>query len=222
MIKRSLSEKVRRMGAVFDASQVAVNFGDPAGERATAARLGLVDLSFAPRWGFKGPASVAALEAASLSKPAGSNLCVQSTRGPIVASLSPTEFFVAWNGIADEASEEALKRQIASFGEECYFVDHFHGMFCFALLGSMRERLYQRCCAVDLSRQNASIGRVLQTRVHHVDAIILRCVSDGGRDYDLLFGDIATATHVWERLMETISEIGGAAVGFDAFRAVLA
>ncbi|MGE0797161.1 MAG: hypothetical protein AB7G13_24320 [Lautropia sp.] len=215
---RALRNEHLRLGAVFapaPADEAVLHYDRPELEPGHIADLALVDLTFAPRWGIKGPDAPIALRATGLECPPASNRCVSSPGGATVAALSATEYIAVWDRAVPDSREPELRRALTGTAQECYFVDHFEGMFCFAITGARREQLYRGCCAVDLSDRASPAGHVVQTRLHHTGVVILRRAT-GTLALDLILGDISMATYTWHNLSACLAEAGGSIAGIGA------
>lgn len=221
--RRLLNDLHARAGAVFaahgDDHRIA-SFGDAAAEADALARLSIVDLSHRRRIGIKGPGSRGWLQARGIGPLPEPNRCRSTTGGMMVAALSSSEFLLSDETMGNGDGCAALARGEITDADECYFVEHYDALFCFALTGDELPALYGRCCAVDLRSAKAPPGTVFQTRFHHLNVILARGKVDA-LPVDLLFGDSASATQAWSLLAAGIGRHGGRPAGTDALRTLL-
>jgi sarcosine oxidase gamma subunit len=175
-------------------------------------KLRLLELSGLARLGVKGPRAQAFLHSVGVDTPAAPNHVVLGASGLLVAALSKSEFFLSDVPGASSSKIADVREAVAGTPEGSFLVEHGEALYCFGLAGALRYDLYARLCSLDFGNPAAASGRVLQTKLAHLSAIVLRC--GGAADsYDLIFGDVSLATYMWRMLCETVNQLGGDAVG---------
>ncbi len=201
---------------------VAWHFGDPAGEAETARRLGLADLSPLPRFGVKGVGTADWLAAQGIDVPAESNQAVGQANGVLAARLAPAELLLLGDLFGDAAPLDALA---AAWRAEPtpperprgFLVPRQHSHFWFLLSGDSAAGMFAKICGVDLRPGKFANGRIAQTSIARMNAVVIRDDRGGVLAYHLL-GDSASAEYLWDCLNDAMAEFDGAPVGLAAVR----
>ncbi len=177
--------------------------------------LNLIDLSVLPRWGLKGRGSLVWLEQLGAQMPAADNLAIVQRDGSIVVRLSPGEALV----LAPFRGECALAEKINSLPADgsgaCYPAPRRDSHCWFAVTGRRTSDMFAKLCAVDLSQDRFSNGRVAQTSVARLSAIVIRHDLNGSLAFSIL-ADSASAEYLWDCLLDAITEFAGVVCGIDA------
>lgn len=219
-----VARKLAAAGAAFEAcgeAAVAQDFGDAAGERDTAATLGLADLSPLARAGFKGAGTVAWLEAQGVTVPAESNRAARQAGGALAVRLAPAEVLIL--GDKNDAGEGLPGRLERAWAGESlpperprgYPVPRRDSHAWFLVTGERAAAMFAKLCAVDLRPDRFPDLAVAQTSVARLSAIVVRCDRESGPAFHLL-ADSASAEYLWDCLVDAMAEFGGQPVGLAA------
>lgn len=221
--------KLLKCDASFESlgdAAVAMDFGDPAGEGETARRLGLLDLSPLPRLGVKGAGTADWLAGQGVEVPAESNQAVRQKSGVLAARLAPAELLLlgdlSGDGTGDPGPLDALA---AAWRAEPtppqqprgYLLPRRHSHVWFLVSGESSARMFAKICGVDLRPGRFADGRIAQTSLARMNAVVIRDDRGGVLVYHLL-GDSASADYLWDCLIDAMAEFGGGPVGLAAVR----
>jgi sarcosine oxidase, subunit gamma len=199
---------------------VAVDYGDPAAERAALASLALIDLSPLPRVGFKGPGTPEWLagEGVRLPEP---NLALRQEDGTLAARLAAREALLLpplAGGEADptvrlEAGWRKARRNRP--GEPLsYPVPRADSHAWFLVTGSHAPAMFAKICGVDLRPDRFAPLRVAQTQAMRLSVVVIR--DYGGLPAWHLLLDSASAEYAWDCLLDAMAEFGGKPAGLAA------
>lgn len=220
-VYRQLVEAGARFAEIAGAA-VALDYGDPEGETEAARRLGLADLSPLPRCGFKGRGAAEWLAARGLVVPDESNRALRQEDGSNVLRLSPNEVLVlgSLSGGAGPVArlEPAWAAEPPATTPRGFPVPRAETHARFRVAGDRAAELFAKLCAVDLRPAKFAHGRIAQTHVAQLSAIVLRDDRGGRLAYDLL-ADSASAVYFWTVLCDAMAEFDGRPVGLSALRA---
>ena len=172
----------------------------------------LLELSTSARLGVKGPGSLALLRAVGVDAAVAPNHVVRHDQGTLVAALSRSEFLLCEVPGASSTTLPRVRAALADDPANAYGVEHAQALYCFGVVGAMRDDVYARLCSIDFASPEAGPGRVLQTKLAHLNTIILRC-GDSAASWDMLLGDVSYATFMWRTLLEIVRRLGGDALG---------
>jgi sarcosine oxidase subunit gamma len=217
--------KLVKRGANFETlgdAAVARDFGDPAGEAETARRLGLADLSPLPRLGVKGPGTVDWLAGQGIRIPAESNQAERQASGVLAARLAPAELLLLGDLSGNSAPLDALAaawraESVPPEQPRGYLLPRRHSHFWFLLSGDCTAGMFAKICAVDLRPGKFANGRIAQTSIARMNAIVIRDDRGGHLAYHLL-GDSASAEYLWDCVLDAMAEFDGAPGGLSAVR----
>ena len=227
-VYRKLLEQKASFMALVDAA-VAEHFGDPAGERETARRLGLADLSPLPRLGVKGAGTADWLAGQGIEVPGESNRAVRQASGVLAARLAPAELLLladlAGNPPGDPAPIEAVEAAwraephspVPPSRLRGYLLPRRHSHFWFLVSGERAPAMFAKVCGVDLRPGKFADGRIAQTSLARMNAVVIRDDRGGCLAFHLL-GDSASATYLWDCLVDAMAEFDAAPVGLAAVR----
>ena len=205
---------------------VALDFGDAKAEIKAAKTLGLADLSVLPRTGFKGAGTADWLAAQGVAVPENSNCAARQDGGALAARLAPGELLI----LDDESGEGALVAKLnGAWSAETrppetprgFPVPRQDSHAWFMVTGEKAAAMFAKICAVDLRPQVFADLQIAQTSVARLSAVIIRNDRGGTPAFHLLF-DSASATYLWDVLIDAMEEFGGRPVGLDALRGLAA
>ena len=208
--------------AQVNGGAVALDFGDAKAETEAAKTLGLADLSVLPRTGFKGEGTADWLAAQGVEVPAESNRTTRQDGGALAARLAPGELLI----LDDESGEGALVEKLnAAWWAEPrppetprgFPVPRQDSHAWLLVTGEKAAETFAKLCAVDLRPHKFEDLRIAQTSVARLSAVIVRNDRGGTLAYHLLF-DSASATYLWDVLIDAMEEFGGRPIGLDAVR----
>ena len=215
--------------ATFEAlgdSAVATDFGDPAGEQEAARRLGLADLSPLPRLGLKGAGTADWLAGQGIDVPGDSNQAVRQASGVLAARLAPSELLLLGGLSGDATPLDDIQAAwqggtLPPDPPRGYLLPRSHSHFWFLLSGAHTAVMFSRLCGVDLRPDKFADGRIAQTSMARMNAVIIREDQGGVLAYHVL-GDSASAEYLWGCLLDAMAEFDGAPVGLAAVRSLSA
>ena len=217
--------KLLKQNANFDAMNggaLVRGFGDQASERETARRLGLADLSPLPRLGVKGAGTADWLAGQGITVPDEANQAVRQASGVLAARLAPAELLL----LGDLSGEPApLDELAAAWRAETmppveprgYLLPRQHSHFWFLLSGDCTAGMFAKICGVDLRPGKFENGRIAQTSIARMNAVVIRDDRGDVLAYNLL-GDSASAEYLWDCLLDAMAEFDGAPVGLEAVK----
>jgi sarcosine oxidase subunit gamma len=171
------------------------------------AQLGIVDLSFLPRCGLKGPRSVAWLEAQGIAVPE-MNSWAPLAGGGLVARLGKTEFLV------EDASGGTRTHQLAAAlatlpAGVCPVLRQDAA---FALTGAALDTLLRQTCNVNFKTLDLKTRQLALTSMVGVPVVISPGEMAGQACYRL-WCDGTYGGYLWQTLLDIAGELGGGAVG---------
>jgi len=201
---------------------VAEDFGAPEKEAQTARRLGLLDLSPLPRTGFKGPGTVEWLSAQDVHVPGESNCAVRQAHGALALRLAPNEVMIlgdlAGQDVLPAKLNEAWDKEAGPPSTPRGFPlprDETHAWFL--VTGMQAPAMFAKLCAVDLRLHSFADGAIAQTSLAKMTATLVR--DDKGRVPAFhILADSASATYLWDCLIDAMADFEGGPVGLGAVR----
>lgn len=232
-LRRSfVTHELQMAGAHFgeeNGAAIAVDFGDPVREEATARRLGLVDLSPLPRVGFKGQGTAEWLAAQGVLVPPESNQAAEQDGGELAARLAPGEVLILGAQSGSQSGEDDLPARLAAAWAEAptlpetprgFPVPRADSHAWFLLTGADSPTMFAKLCGVDLRPAKFALGRIAQTSIARLNGIVIRDDKGGLPAYHLLV-DSASAGYLWGCLRDAMAEFGGTPIGVRALRALI-
>jgi sarcosine oxidase subunit gamma len=220
---------LQRLGAEFvmiNGAAVALRCGVAVeGELAAGRRLGLADLSPLPRTGFKGAGTLEFLTEQGLAIGDDSNVAYPQSGGGLAARLAPSEIFFL-DGLDGEGKTVAQIKSAWHWGEERprrpigYPMPRDESHCWFTLTGEQAPAMLAKLCGVDLRPAKFAAGRIAQTSVAKINAIVIRCPAAEVPAYHLL-ADSASAEYFWTCLTDAMAEFDGKPIGLAAVRQLL-
>ena len=220
-VYRKLLKHDANLETLGDAA-VAWNYGDPPSEARAARRLGLADLSPLPRLGVKGAGTTDWLAGQGIEIPAESNQAVRQASGVLAGRLAPPELLMlgdpsGYSGPIDALSAAWRAAPTPPERPRGYLLPRRHSHFWFLLSGDCTPRMFAKICGVDLRAGKFADGRIAQTSIARMNAVVIRDDRGGVLAYHLL-GDSASAEYLWDCLIDAMAEFAGAPVGLEAVR----
>ena len=199
-----------------------LDFGDAEAETEAAKAMALADLSMLPRTGFKGSGTPEWLADQGVKVPEESNRTARQEGGALAARLAPAELLI----LGDESGDGALidKLNAAWWAEprppetpRGFPVPRQDSHAWFLVSGARAAEMFAKICAVDLRPHKFEDLQIAQTSVARLSAVVIRNDRGGTLAYHLLF-DSASATYLWDVLIDAMEEFDGRPVGLTAVR----
>lgn len=223
---RALTAAGARFGELGGAA-IAADYGaDVDKEKTQTQKLGLADLSTLPRTGFKGKAAIAWLGKQGLQIDDTNNRAYPQPDGSLIARLADSEAIVL--GSLHSAAErcatltlnEAWKSEYES-GQAagCFHVPRQDGSAWFLLTGTHVSEMFAKICAVDMRLNKFPNGSIAQTSMARMNGIAIRHDIGDTPAFHVVF-DSASATYLWNCLLDAMAEFDGAPVGHKAILAL--
>lgn len=202
--------RLAEAGAVFvERGDCAVAQRLPGGSEAP---LALVDLSPLPRVGVKGPRARAWLAEYEWPVPQVNNTAARHDSGALVLRLGDNELLILCDPCADDTAVRGLEGAIPGGG--AWHVPRRDSYCWFGLDGAAAVDCLAKLCGVDLRPRAFDPGRIAQTSVARLNAIVCRDPAAAGARFHLL-ADSASALWFWDALRDAMSEFGGAVAGLE-------
>ena len=185
-------------------------------EIACARDLALCDLSPLPRTGFKGRQTIPWLTERGVAVSAEDNMTALHDDGARAARLAPGEVLL----LADIAATSTLcERLVADWSPDpdpgTYPVPRADTNCWFAIIGVYGAEMMAKVCGVDLRPHRFADGAIAQTSIARLNAIVLRGDLGDTLAFHMLT-DSASASYMWENLLDAMAEFGGRPVGLTA------
>ena len=199
-----------------------LDFGDAEAEGEAARTLGLADLSMLPRTGFKGAGTPEWLAKQGVEVPEESNRTTRQDGGALAARLAPGELLI----LDEESGEGKLVEKLnAAWWAETrppetprgFPVPRQDSHAWFLVTGEKAAEMFAKICAVDLRPHKFEELQIAQTSVARLSAVVIRNDRGGTLAYHLLF-DSASATYLWDVLIDAMEEYSGRPIGLTALR----
>ncbi|CAA6605439.1 Sarcosine oxidase, gamma subunit (fragment) [Rhodospirillaceae bacterium LM-1] len=171
--------------------------------------LAMADFSLRPRLGFKGAGTADWLAAQGLSLPPEPNQSVKDDQGRLIARLSWGEFLL----LGDFAAlQSAWSFETAPL---CFPLPRLHSHAWIVISGDAAPKMMAKICGVDLRAHKFAQGRIAQTSVARLNAIVIADRIRGRLGFHLL-SDISTSQYLWDCLCDAMLEFDGAPVVLEA------
>ena len=183
--------------------------GDMTSQQSKSADIILSDLSLVPRWGLKGREALPWLENAGATTPTTDNTTVMQRDGSLIARLSPGEALI----LAPLNGRCTIGRLIDSLPADgsgaCYPAPRNDSHCWFIVIGRRSAEMFAKLCAVDLSPDHFANGKIAQTSVARLSAVVIRHDRRRVLGFSIL-GDSASAEYLWDCLLDAMDEFAGA------------
>lgn len=182
-----------------------IEAGAPAALRASG-NLELCDSTPLPRIGFKGRDARRWLEGFGCRLPEEPNRAARQDHGALAAALSWDEYLV----LSDPDRASALCEELERAWELdarclCYPVPRRHSHAWFRVGGACAPEMLAKLCGVDLRPEHFAGGRVAQTSVASLSAIVIRAEYGAPPTFHILV-DSASAEYLWRCLADAMQE----------------
>ena len=201
----------------FGEAVIAAHYGQT-DEQATvqAQQLGLVDLTLAPRTGFKGREAIQWVRDQGLEIGDYNNKAYLQNNGLLVARLADTEVLIL-NDICSTQNQCELfeLKYNRTNPARCYSVPRLNSSAWLLVIGHFASEMFAKICGVDLRTVKFPMGAIAQTSVARMNAIIIRNDVKDVPAYHLLF-DSASTDYMWTCLKDAFAEFKGSPIGHDA------
>ncbi len=211
-------------GATFEAlgeSAVATSYRNATDEGETARRMGLADLSPLPRIGFKGKGTTAWLDSQGITIPGAPNRAAPQPDGGLALRLADQEILLL--GSLNEAGSDPTKLEGPWAASETksrgYPLPRQETHAWFLLSGDKTDAMLAKLCGVDLRPAKFLDLSIAQTSIARMTGVLCRQDLGGTLAYHLL-ADSASATYLWDCLMDAMAEFRGGPVGLSAVRSL--
>jgi sarcosine oxidase subunit gamma len=222
-----LYRRLERDGARFEIinnGAVAMGFHGADDEVKAAGIMGLADLSVLPRTGFKGRGSVEWLTGQGLSIGPESNQAYRQGDGAWALRLAPSEVLIVDGLSGSGAIMDRLNRawrwaQNAPRPQQGYPMPRQDSHCWLMATGSAAPDMFAKICGVDLNPAKFPVGRIAQTSVAKMNAIVARCDLGATQAFHVL-ADIASSEYLFGCLEDAMGEFAGRLVGLAALRAL--
>lgn len=220
MIYRLLVEAGAEFEVLADTA-VAMRYADGGDEVASARRMGLADLSPLSRTGFKGRESPDWLVTQQVAIPDEPGQARRQSDGALVLRLSADEHVIVSD--LDARSELPATLEASwqlSTGRMCYHMPRAESYCWFAITGECATEMLAKVCGVDLRIDRFDDGRIAQTSLARINAVIVR--NDlGPTPVFYVLADSASADYLWPCLVDAMQEFKGGIVGLAALRTLV-
>ena len=185
-------------------------------EQEAARRLSICDLSTLPRGGLSGSGAGAYLASGYIDLPPAHDESRRQVNGDTVARLSAAEYlYLGSSALLGAASE--VPAWSGNAAAKAYALPRRDSHCWFVLTGSDAAVALSKVCAVDFRSHKFADGRVAQTSLAKISAIIIR--SDFGETPGFfVLASSAATEYLWECMIDAMDEFEGRAVGVDAIR----
>ncbi len=216
-----LHREMARLGARFEAVNgmaAPADFGDPEGELAAARRLALADCTALARTGYKGPRALDWLRGQGVAIGERDNLAYPQPDGALAARLAPSEALI----LGALSGEPGLCSRLdgtwsLALQSGAYRVPRPDTNCWLRIVGAESPTMFAKLCGVDLRPHKFALGRIAQTSVAKLTAIVIRADLGPVPAYHLL-ADSASAGFLWSSLVDAMAEFSGRPVGLSALR----
>jgi len=211
-------------GATFEAcgnSAIVAEYSERGVELEQACNLALADLSTLPRVGFKGVGAPEWLREHGAQLPDSPNFAERQKDGSVLARLSTEESLVL--GVADGSALVTTLRNSWSLesATRVYSLPRSDSHCWLALTGNHAAATLAKICAVDLRTAEFADGRIAQTSLAGVGAVVLRNDLSTTPCFFIL-SDVSATEYLWDALLDAMAEFSGGVVGLAVIRAMLA
>jgi sarcosine oxidase subunit gamma len=183
--------------------------------------LALVDYGGAARWGIRGRNTLEWLSGAGFEFESRPNEMFVQNDGARVMVLAPGEALILPNDRCQSNAIDGMIGDLAASPEGgVYSVPRRDQSIWLRLVGPQSADCLAKLCAVDLRAHAFQEGKIAQTSVASMSAIVAREDYLGNTAFHILV-DRSFAQCFWDYLLDAIAEYGGAAVGLAQLEANL-
>jgi sarcosine oxidase subunit gamma len=204
---RDAQQAAHAQWTVLENMQVAERFG--AGDATLARTLGIADVSYLHRTGFKGQGVAAWLDEQGVPVPEAPNTWRPLAQSGFIARLGLTEYLIE-DGLTGRTSAKLAHREPALRVYPVLRQD-----LALALCGEALHELLLQTCNVDFRALDLEARPVVLTSMAGVAVTVLPG-ERLGRPYYRLWADGTYGMYLWQTLVGIAAELGGGPVGLAA------
>lgn len=179
-------------------------------DKVNAARLGIADLSFLPRFGVKGIGAEAWLATQSIPIPDRPNSWYPLASEGIIARLGTSEFLIEDSTIAPQ-----LTKACKSAPDKVYPV--LRQDLAIALIGTKVNELLLQTCSFNFQALSIAERPVILTSMVGVNVTVIQCDRQGLPVYRI-WCDCTFGEYLWQTLLAIARELGGSAIGVETLQ----
>lgn len=176
-------------------------------DEVNAAKLGIANLSFIPRFGVKGALSAIWLESQSIPIPDRPNSWYPLPEGGIIARLGISEFLIEDSNVAPR-----LMQACKSPPAKVYPV--LRQDLAIALIGSEVNELLLQTCSFNFQSLSVADRSVILTSIAGVNVTVIQCDRNGQPFYKI-WCDGTFGVYLWQTLNAIAIELGGGTIGLE-------
>ncbi len=211
-------------GATFEAlgeTAIATGYRNATDEGETAKRMGLADLTPLPRIGFKGKGTTAWLDSQGVTIPGMPNRAAAQSDGGLALRLADQEILLL--GSLDCGSADPTRLEEAWTASETpsrgFPLPRQETHAWFVLSGEKTDAMLAKLCGVDLRSAKFADLSIAQTSIARMTGVLCRQDLGGTLAYHFL-ADSASASYLWDCLMDAMAEFRGGPVGLSAVQSL--
>jgi sarcosine oxidase subunit gamma len=173
--------------------------------------LTIFDLSVQPRLGFKGPGTLAAMQARGIICENKPNRAFRQTDGSLCTVLAATEVLLLGPlGSHGGALDQLQKGWHIEASGRTYPLPRRHSHAWFGAHGAAAVEMLSKICAVDFRAKVFADLAVAQTSVARLNSVVVRADAPVGPVFHIL-ADSASSAYMLTCLMDAAEEFGGRA-----------
>ena len=174
-----------------------------------AATLGIADVSYLARTGFKGKGVAPWLEAQDIPVPAQPNSWAPVAGGGVVLRLGLSEYLI------EDGLTQGSSATMAHLDTPVHVYPVLHQDVALVLCGAAVPELLLQTCNVNFGALDLAARPVVLTSMAGV-AVTVMPGARAGRPYYRIWADGTYGLYLWETLSGIAAELGGGPVGVDA------
>jgi len=180
-----------------------------AADSTRAATLGIADVSWLARAGFKGKGAAAWLEAQDIPVPEQPNSWAPLAGGGVVLRLGISEYLI------EDGLTQGSSAKMAHLDTPVHVYPVLHQDVALVLCGDAVSELLLQTCNVNFGALDLAARPVVLTSMAGV-AVTVMPGARAGRPYYRIWADGTYGLYLWETLSGIAAELGGGPVGVDA------
>lgn len=195
----------------------AYSIQDSESEFKCAQQMGLCDLSYLQRVGFKGAGTIEWLSSQGINTPDNINSAVISNAGCITARLGASDILILDNLKNTTNTPSKLEQQwhhdYSPNNKPCgYIMPRQDSHACFSVCGENAPEMFSTLCAIDLRANKFSNLMIAQTSLARLGAVIIRNDIENIINY-LVLVESVSAEYCWDCLCDAIRGFSGNIIG---------
>ena len=180
-----------------------------AADSTRAATLGIADVSFLPRTGFKGKGAAAWLQAQDIPVPEQPNSWAPLAGGGMVLRLGIAEYLI------EDGLTQGSSARMAHLDTPVHVYPVLHQDAAFVLCGDAVRELLLQTCNVNFAALDLAARPVVLTSMAGVAVTVMPGIR-AARPYYRIWADGTYGLYLWESLAGIARELGGGPVGVAA------